>query len=70
MRYDCGVESGSEITMYYDPMIAKVITWGATRRECLQKMRKAIGGTVIVGLTTNQGFLLKVRETDAFMKEK
>lgn len=46
--------------MYYDPMIAKVITWAPTRQECIQKMRKAISGTVIVGLTTNQGFLLKV----------
>ena len=46
--------------MYYDPMIAKVITWGKTRKECIDKMVKAISETIIVGVTTNQQFLLKV----------
>eukprot|EP01127_Copromyxa_protea_P016737 TRINITY_DN5026_c0_g1_i1.p1 TRINITY_DN5026_c0_g1~~TRINITY_DN5026_c0_g1_i1.p1 ORF type:complete len:705 (-),score=166.30 TRINITY_DN5026_c0_g1_i1:21-2111(-) len=68
VRYDSGVESGSEITMYYDPMIAKVITWGASRKEAIMKMKKAIAETIIVGLTTNQAFLLKVLSNPDFIE--
>jgi len=68
VRYDSGVESGSEISMYYDPMIAKVIAYGETRHHCLQRMLQALKKTVIVGLTTNQQFLLKLLETPDFVR--
>jgi len=66
VRYDSGVESGSEITMYYDPMIAKVIAYGETRQHCIQRMIQAIKRTAIVGLTTNQHFLLQVLSNQDF----
>jgi acetyl/propionyl-CoA carboxylase alpha subunit len=46
--------------MYYDPMIAKVIAYGETRQHALQRMIQALRQTVIVGLTTNQNFLIQV----------
>jgi 3-methylcrotonyl-CoA carboxylase alpha subunit len=56
-RIDSGVEEGQEITPYYDPMIAKIITHGATRGEALGKMRAALMKTRVTGLETNAGFL-------------
>jgi len=60
VRYDSGVESGSEISMFYDPMIAKVIAYGDTRQHCIARMIQALKHTVLVGLTTNLQFLLQV----------
>lgn len=61
VRYDSGVESGSEISIFYDPMVAKIISWGRDRNMALQRLRKALAETAVVGLTTNQNFLLHVR---------
>jgi len=36
VRIDTGVEEGSEISMYYDPMIAKLVTWGPTRKDSME----------------------------------
>jgi acetyl/propionyl-CoA carboxylase alpha subunit len=60
VRFDSGVESGSEISIFFDPMIAKVIARGATREECVRRMERTLRQTVIFGLTTNQNFLLSV----------
>eukprot|EP01128_Nolandella_sp_AFSM9_P012304 TRINITY_DN9143_c0_g1_i1.p1 TRINITY_DN9143_c0_g1~~TRINITY_DN9143_c0_g1_i1.p1 ORF type:complete len:754 (+),score=133.26 TRINITY_DN9143_c0_g1_i1:74-2263(+) len=57
VRYDSGVQSNSEISIHYDPMVAKVIARGPTRAVALQRMRRALAETVIVGLCTNQAFL-------------
>jgi propionyl-CoA carboxylase alpha chain len=42
IRIDSGVVEGSEISIYYDPMVAKVITSGATRNQALQRMESAL----------------------------
>lgn len=42
VRIDTGVEEGSEISMYYDPMISKLVTWGKDRNAALNLMGKAI----------------------------
>jgi propionyl-CoA carboxylase alpha chain len=56
IRIDTGVEEGSEISMYYDPLIAKLITWGKTRKEALALMATAMDEYVIRGVTHNIGF--------------
>ena len=43
VRVDTGVEQGDEITPYYDPMIAKLIVWGADRKQALARMRRGAG---------------------------
>ncbi|MEO1136394.1 MAG: acetyl-CoA carboxylase biotin carboxylase subunit, partial [Pseudomonadota bacterium] len=56
-RIDSGVEEGQAITPFYDPMIAKIITHGATRTEALGAMRAALSETRVAGLETNAAFL-------------
>jgi 3-methylcrotonyl-CoA carboxylase alpha subunit len=56
-RIDSGVEEGQAVTPYYDPMIAKIITHGATRDAALGAMRAALEETRIAGVETNAAFL-------------
>lgn len=56
-RIDSGIEQGQTITPFYDPMIAKIITHGATRAEALGSLRAALLDTRVAGLETNAGFL-------------
>jgi len=57
IRVDSGVEAGSEITSYYDPLIAKVIAYGASRAEALDRLASALDRTVVAGPRSNAGFL-------------
>lgn len=56
IRIDTGVEEGSEISMYYDPMISKLITWGKDRKTAMDLIDKAFEQYVIRGVTHNIGF--------------
>lgn len=56
-RIDTGVESGDSITPFYDPMIAKIITFASDRTLAMQAMSSALSGTHIAGTTTNLSFL-------------
>ena len=67
LRVDSGVETGSEIGIYYDPMLAKVITHGPSRNEAIQRMRRALTTMSVQGVDTNQEFLLQVLAEDAFV---
>jgi acetyl-CoA carboxylase biotin carboxylase subunit len=66
VRVDGGIQSGSVIDIYYDPMIAKVITWGENRVQSIQRMQNALGDTALLGLTTNVDFLKKILANDDF----
>ncbi len=57
VRVDTGVYEGGEISMYYDPMIAKLITYGADRDEAIAHMRQALDEYYIRGVSHNIGFL-------------
>jgi len=57
VRVDAGVYEGAEVSLYYDPMIAKLATWGRDRNEAIARMRRALSEFRIGGeLTTNLGF--------------
>jgi len=58
VRVDSGIQTGDSVTIHYDPMVAKIITYGATRTEALDRMRGALSRTVVQGVTTNIPFLL------------
>ena len=57
VRIDTGVESGAEVTPYYDPMIAKVIAHAPTRTEALDRLARALEQSVVIGPRTNVAFL-------------
>ena len=63
---DTGVRAGSEVTVHYDPMLAKLIVLGATRDEAIARMIAALDRFVILGVTTNIEFLRAVLDHDAF----
>ena len=68
VRFDSGIETGQEISSFYDPMIAKAIAWGETREVARHRLVEALKDTVLFGLTTNRGFLIDVLEKDTFAK--
>ncbi len=57
VRVDTGVHEGSEVSLYYDPLIAKVVTHGATRAEAIEHMRNALDEFYIKGVSPNISFL-------------
>jgi 3-methylcrotonyl-CoA carboxylase alpha subunit len=57
LRVDSGVETGSEVTPFYDPMIAKLIAHGRTREEALDRLADALDQIVVVGPRSNAAFL-------------
>ena len=57
VRVDTGIEEGSEVSMYYDPMIAKLITRGDTRDEAIDRMADALDAYYIRGVSHNISFL-------------
>lgn len=57
IRIDTGVRSGDEVSPYYDPMLAKLITHGDTRDEALRALTQALDNTAVLGVTTNLSFL-------------
>lgn len=60
VRVDSGVASGDEVTIHYDPMLAKLITWAEDRPAALRRMQAALRGTILLGLTNNNQFLQDV----------
>jgi 3-methylcrotonyl-CoA carboxylase alpha subunit len=66
LRIDAGVEAGSEVTPFYDPMLAKLIVHGATRDQALDRLADALEKTIAVGPRTNLGFLVALARAPAF----
>ncbi|XP_013855213.1 propionyl-CoA carboxylase alpha chain, mitochondrial [Austrofundulus limnaeus] len=60
VRVDSGIEEGSDISIYYDPMISKLVTYGATRAEALARMEDALDNYVIRGVTHNIPLLREI----------
>jgi 3-methylcrotonyl-CoA carboxylase alpha subunit len=60
LRIDTGVEAGSVVSPYYDPMIAKVIAHGADRDEALARLSMALSETIVVGPRSNAAFLSRL----------
>jgi len=66
VRIDAGVAAGDGVSVYYDPMIAKIITWAQTRAGALRKLESALSQCYIAGVTTNAAFLRAVVAHPAF----
>ncbi|KAF1784221.1 Pre-ATP-grasp domain [Phytophthora cactorum] len=70
VRVDSGVNEGSDISMFYDPMISKLITYGKDRSECLARMKTALDNYVIRGPGNNVAFLQDVYRHPRFVSGK
>ncbi len=67
-RFDSGIESGSEINLDFDPMIAKVIVAAPTRREAASRLARTLERTRLQGVTNNRDFLVATLRTPAFLR--
>jgi propionyl-CoA carboxylase alpha chain len=67
VRFDSGIESGSEIGIEFDPMIAKVIVHAPTRREAALRLARVLETTRIQGITHNRDFLVAILRTAQFL---
>ena len=66
IRVDTGIDTGAEISPYYDPMIAKIVAIGSNRAEALQRLISGLNDTAICGIKTNREFLISLLEHKIF----
>jgi acetyl/propionyl-CoA carboxylase alpha subunit len=67
VRVDSGVEDGSEVSPYYDPMLAKVIAYGPTRHDAARTLAGALDRAQIHGVTTNRDLLVRILRHEEFL---
>jgi 3-methylcrotonyl-CoA carboxylase alpha subunit len=68
VRVDTGVRDGSEISVFYDSMIAKIIVWGGDRAAAIVRMQAALAGTRVSGVTTNLPLLRAIVADEAYAR--
>jgi acetyl-CoA carboxylase biotin carboxylase subunit len=66
VRIDSGVEEGAEVGVYYDPMLAKLIAWGADRQAAIARAIEALEQFPVLGVRTNVEFLIRTLDHHAF----
>ena len=66
VRWDGGIETGSEISLHYDPMLAKLIVWAPDRAQAIARMHRALLELTIEGVDTSRDFHLRVMEDEEF----
>lgn len=70
VRIDDGIATGQDVSPFYDPMLAKIVAWGLTREIARSRLIRAIEDTVLLGVTTNTGFLTELLRTDGFVQNR
>ena len=68
VRIDTGLFTGEKVTPFYDPMVAKFISWGKNREEARNRLIKGLKESVLFGVKTNKSFLLKALEKESLVK--
>jgi len=68
LRLDTGVESGDEVSTYYDPMLGKIIAWGESRATAIELLHRALSEMEIVGVATNRALLMSVLADKEFRR--
>jgi acetyl-CoA carboxylase biotin carboxylase subunit len=66
IRWDSGIETGDEVTLYYDSLLAKLIAWAPDRAQALGRMKQGLDELVIVGVATNQAFHRRLMSDPSF----
>ncbi|MEM9069398.1 MAG: acetyl-CoA carboxylase biotin carboxylase subunit [Myxococcota bacterium] len=70
LREDTGIESGSEVGIHYDPMLAKIITTGVDREAARRRMRRALASLSVQGVVTNRALLIRILDHPAYIEGK
>ncbi|MDM5246255.1 acetyl-CoA carboxylase biotin carboxylase subunit [Lysinibacillus sp. G4S2] len=68
IRHECGVEAGTAVTPFYDPMISKLVVWGETRAIACERLIEALNAYKVEGIQTNIPMLLKTVTHEQFLK--
>ncbi|MGZ8392608.1 MAG: acetyl-CoA carboxylase biotin carboxylase subunit, partial [Gemmatimonadales bacterium] len=68
VRWDSGVETGDEVTLYYDSLLAKLIVWAPDRAQAIIRLTQALDELVVAGVATNQAFHRRLMADPAFRK--
>jgi len=68
IRYDNGTYEGYEVPLEYDPLLSKIITWGATRNEAIQRMCRALSEYQVYGIKTIIPFFKRILKHPDFLK--
>src|SRR5918911_4278868 len=66
IRNDTGVETGDEVTLHYDPMIAKLIVFASDREKAILRLRRALGDYEVLGVPTNLPLLRRIADHPSF----
>ena len=66
VRWDAGVESGSEVSRFYDSLLGKLIVWGEHRERAIRRMGRALDELMVVGMPTSQAFHRRVMNDPSF----
>ena len=66
VRWDGGIETGTEIGLHYDPLLGKLIVWAETRDRAIRRMRRALDELLVVGVPTSQAFHRRVMDDPVF----
>jgi acetyl-CoA carboxylase, biotin carboxylase subunit len=68
VRWDGGIESGSDVSLYYDPMLGKLIVWGTDRAQAITRMRRALVDLTILGIETSRDFHVRMMDDPDFQE--
>jgi propionyl-CoA carboxylase alpha chain len=66
VRVDTALEDGTEVGIHYDPLLAKIISYGMDRESALRQLIYALRSTIILGVQTNREYLIQILESDEF----
>lgn len=66
-RVETGVEAGDVVSPFYDSLLAKLIVWGASRADAVRKLKDRLEAVELVGVATNNAFLIDLVEQEAFI---
>jgi acetyl-CoA carboxylase, biotin carboxylase subunit len=68
VRWDGGIEVGTEVGLYYDSLLAKLIVWAPTRDAAVARMERALGELVVTGVMTSRGLHLRILADEEFRR--
>lgn len=68
VRVESALYDGFEVSIFYDPLVAKVTAWGRDRAEAIRRMRRALAEFKIIGVETNVQFHVQVMQNEAFLR--